>query len=99
MSCMSVHSMGGTTDSLKRMVSHGKKLKSIQIGMEPESQIELSDYNTMLEIVQSRNLPYALEITMYEGQINVPEDTLSKNSTWLEMSAVDYSGDFSFRID
>lgn len=78
-------SIEATTNSLKRMISCGKKLKSIEIEAKPETKIELNEYNTMLEIVKSRNLPYGLEIEISGAKIEVPKDILLKNSSFFKL--------------
>lgn len=83
-------SIKANADSLKRMISHLNKLKSLRIGVQPETKIELNDYNTMLEIVKNRPVKTHLEIIMRGDNVNVdvPEEIRKKNRAWFEIHGV-----------
>lgn len=91
-------SMEIDSDSLKCLVSNAKNLKSLRIGMQGEATIELSDYNTILEIVKSRDVRTPLEIKLIESKINVPEDIRLKNKTWLDIRSLNGKKGFSLQI-
>lgn len=80
-------SIKANADSLKRMISHLNKLKSIHIGVQPETKIELNDYNTMLDIVKNRPVETHLKIIMHGDNVNVdvPEEIRKKNRAWFEI--------------
>lgn len=91
-------SMEMDSDSLKCLVSYAKNLKSLKIGMQGEATIELSEYNTILEIVKSRDVRIPLEIELIESEINVPEDIRLKNETWLDIHSFNGKKGFSLEI-
>lgn len=82
-------SIRATANSLKAMISYAKKLKMVEICMQPGTKISFDDYNTMVEIVKSRKVKTNLSIKMKGAKIDVSEDIRAKNQIWLKIHARD----------